>query len=673
MTARAGTAAHSSYRPEIDGLRAIAVVAVIFFHAGFEAFGGGFLGVDVFFVISGFLITGLILQEQASGSFSLAVFYARRARRILPALFFVMVVCTVPAAMLMTAAQRADLFRTMGATALFGSNFFLASTTGYFDSAAELRPLLHTWSLAVEEQFYFLFPLLLIVSRPLGPKRLGWLLLALAAASLILSEYGWRHDASLNFYLTPSRAWELLVGALGALLCHSRRGKAGWPSGTFREALGAMGLLAVLGSFVLFNRYTPAPSVYCLVPTLGTVLMLMYAERDTITGRLLSWRVLTGIGLVSYSAYLWHQPLFAFARIRSLEAPSDLLMVGLIVATFVLAAMSWRWVEQPVRRLGGYPVAKTLRAGLAGSAAIALASVVGVLVWNQAPATVPVTVLSAFKSIDRAKECFDVANGHAVATGWYCEINPGGEPSPSFVLYGDSHSLQLLEAFTLAAREAGRSGIFAGFSGCPPLPGTVPLTRPDQGTRDCRALNDRMYEWTRSHRIKDMFLVAKWSYYTDVWAAGYTNAIGLKPGDPVTLQASRASFAAGAANSVAWARNAGTRLHVIAQVPQQPYPPATVYERTFTSGRAPEPQLREFSVTSARHEAMQAYPNAVWRELADATSLTFVSFDKLLCDGERCPIGTATQSYYQDQSHLSADGAARLVPAIQRLLAGSPN
>ena len=662
----------TAYRPEIDGIRAIAVVAVILFHAGFDAFPGGFLGVDVFFVISGFLITGLILQEQAAGRFSLTNFYARRARRILPALLFVMLACSVPAMVLMTGAQRSDFFLTLASTAVFGSNFFLAATTGYFDSAAELRPLLHTWSLAVEEQYYLAFPLLLIVCRPLGPRRLAWLLLAIAAASLALSEYGWRHHSALNFFLAPSRAWELLAGSLSAMLFASGRGTAAWPARSTREALAAAGLLAVIASLALFDRHTPAPSAWCLVPAGGTALLLLFAERGTVTARLLSARALTGVGLVSYSAYLWHQPLFAFARIASLEPPSALSTAGLIAATFALAAMSWRWVEQPLRHLRGFSAAAVVSTGLAGSAAVALASAVGFVAWDQAPGTVPATVLSAFKPPAKAGECFDIDNGHRLAGGWYCDINPSAEAAPSFVLYGDSHSLQLLATFEAAARDTARRGIFAGFSGCAPLPGTVPLTRPDQGSHDCRALNERVFALAGSLHPRDMFLVAQWSYYTDAWSGGYINAIGLAPQEPATVEGSRKAFAAGAAKVAAWARRTGTRVHVIAQVPQQPYRPDAAYERAFSRGVATEAQLLELSVTRARHEEMQAFPNSVWHRQADGKSLVFVNFDNLLCDAERCPIGTASRSNYQDQSHLSADGASRLLLPLARLLATGP-
>jgi peptidoglycan/LPS O-acetylase OafA/YrhL len=662
-----------AYRPEIDGLRALAVVPVILFHAGIDLFGAGFLGVDIFFVISGFLITGLILHERGRGTFSLANFYARRARRILPALALVLVACIPAALLLMTAAQEADFFRSFVATILFASNVHLASTSGYFDAAAELRPLLHTWSLAVEEQYYLAFPLLLIAWR-LDTRRLVMVIAAIAAASLALAEYGWRWNPTANFYLTAARAWELLLGALCAFMARSMTHARWWPRGVAKEALAGAGLAGLLTSLALFTRAMPTPSAWCLAPTGAAALVLLFGDRETVVGRLLSTRVLTAIGLVSYSAYLWHQPLFAFARLASLDAPSRGVMLALVAATFVLAAISWRWVEQPARRSRSWPASRVLRIALACSAGLALTGVTASVALPSTAPALPARVSSAFQPPPRARECFDIAQAHRLPTGWYCEINPQAEDAPSFVLYGDSHSLQMLETFEAAARATGRRGIFAGFSGCAPLPGTVALARTDQRLHDCGALNQRVFRWAAEHRVRDLYLVAKWSYYTNPWTDGWLNAIGLDAHDPRTLEASRHAFTVGARQAAALSRAAGVRLHVIAQAPQQRYAPATVYEKVFARGRLHDAQLRAFSVSVAEHEALQAFPNEVWRGLAGQGLLDFVDLTPRLCDADRCPIGTASMSYYEDISHLSADGAARLLPAIGSLLSrGTPS
>ncbi|MEP2184332.1 acyltransferase family protein [Roseibium sp.] len=333
------------YRREIDGLRAVAVLPVIFFHAGFEAFGGGFVGVDVFFVISGYLITSILIGDLKNGRFSLMRFYERRARRILPALFLV-VVCCIPFALAwMSPAQIKDFGESVIAVVFFGSNILFWREDGYFGASVELKPLLHTWSLAVEEQFYLLFPLLLLALWKCAGRKALWVIALMSVASFVLCEWARLNGDISNsavFYLAPTRAWELLAGSICAFALTARQA---WRN----DVLSVAGLLLILTSVFLFDEDTPFPSYYALLPVGGTVLVILFASHETLCARLLSLPIFVGVGLVSYSAYLWHQPLFAFARLRSLFDPSDLLMLGLSAASLGLAYLSWRFVETPLR------------------------------------------------------------------------------------------------------------------------------------------------------------------------------------------------------------------------------------------------------------------------------------------------------------------------------------
>ncbi len=332
-----------SYRKEIDGLRAVAVVPVILFHAGFESFSGGFVGVDVFFVISGYLITTIILREQEAGSFSLLRFYERRARRILPALFLI-VLCSLPFAWAWALpAQLRDFGESIVAVMVFASNILFWKGSGYFGAASEQIPLLHTWSLAVEEQFYILFPLVLILLAPLAKRWLALFLFLAAVASLSLSEWGWRYQPVANFYLAPTRAWELMIGALCAI--YLRGSSKQDPFGLF----SLLGCVLIVYAVFAFDNKTPFPSVYALVPTLGTALILVFNNQESWTQRILSSRLLVGLGLVSYSAYLWHQPLLAFARMR-FGPLEPALALGLCAGSIVLAYFSWKYVETPFRQ-----------------------------------------------------------------------------------------------------------------------------------------------------------------------------------------------------------------------------------------------------------------------------------------------------------------------------------
>jgi peptidoglycan/LPS O-acetylase OafA/YrhL len=339
------------YRPEIDGLRAIAVAAVILFHAGFALFSGGFVGVDVFFVISGFLITSIIVEELKTGRFSVLRFYERRARRILPALFTVMAACVPFAYRLLSPDDLKDFAQSLAAICLFASNVLFWGESGYFDTQAELKPLLHTWSLAVEEQFYVVFPLLLLAAWRLGRGVLLSLIGAIAVVSLFLSVDEVRNFPSAAFYLLPSRAWQLLVGALASFVADR------WQAADVRqpavrlagEAVGWSGMAMIILALFLFDERTPFPGLNAALPTIGTALVLLCASDRTSVGRMLAWRPLVGLGLISYSAYLWHQPLFAFTKHALLaDLPTDLAIV-LCAATIVLACLSWRFVEQPFR------------------------------------------------------------------------------------------------------------------------------------------------------------------------------------------------------------------------------------------------------------------------------------------------------------------------------------
>jgi peptidoglycan/LPS O-acetylase OafA/YrhL len=335
------------YRPEIDGLRAVAVVPVILFHGGFHGFGGGFVGVDVFFVISGYLITSIILAEQRAGSFTLAGFYERRVRRILPALFLVILACVPLAWTLLLPGDLKAFCESALSVVFFVSNIYFWRTTGYFESAADLKPLLHTWSLAVEEQYYLLFPLFLIAAWRLGRARAAGVLVAIALASFALAQWGTLHRPAGTFYLLPTRVWELLLGALLAMRAFGRDA-SGTPAGA-AGPLALLGLLMIAFAIHAYDATTPMPGVYALVPTLGAALVIRYATPHNMTGRVLAHRRIVSVGLLSYSAYLWHQPLFAFARHAAGREPEWWLMCALAATVLPLAYLTWRYVERPFR------------------------------------------------------------------------------------------------------------------------------------------------------------------------------------------------------------------------------------------------------------------------------------------------------------------------------------
>jgi len=339
-----------NYRPEIDGLRAVAVLAVIGFHAGLPALPGGFIGVDVFFVISGYLISSLILEQKVKQSFSLIHFYERRARRILPALFTVLFCCIPLAWMWLLPADMKSFSQSLVAISIFASNILFWRTSGYFDSTSELKPLMHTWSLSVEEQFYIIFPTLILLLWPLGKKWVLRILMILSLISLGTAQVFIISEPSPTFYLLPTRAWELLLGGVVALTFPQIKIAALNKGMLFtHHCLAFIGLALILYSLTQFSAITPWPSLYSLMPVIGVSLILLFAHSKGWVFRLLSHPFIVSIGLISYSAYLWHYPLFSFARHLTFNQPSALLLILLTGLTLLLSYASWKWIETPFR------------------------------------------------------------------------------------------------------------------------------------------------------------------------------------------------------------------------------------------------------------------------------------------------------------------------------------
>ncbi len=343
------------YRPEIDGLRALAIIPVIFSHAGFSTFSGGFIGVDVFFVISGYLITSIILKEKRSGSFSLFSFYERRIRRIIPPLFTMLVASALSTYFILTPTEMKRFSQSLVAVIFSSSNMLFWKTHGYFESSSDLKPLLHTWSLGVEEQFYLFFPLVFLFPWRNRSGRLPIIIFTLVLCSFVTADVLVKTDPVFAFYNLMTRAWELLIGAFVAVLprrqIESFRGeisKKDWRK-VSAEILGLIGIVFIALPYFLYDNHTATPGKSVLIPTIGAALVLYYASGDNFVGRLLSVSPLRWIGLLSYSAYLWHQPIFAFARYTFGSYLNAGVFFLLIILVFVVAYLSFRFIEKPWR------------------------------------------------------------------------------------------------------------------------------------------------------------------------------------------------------------------------------------------------------------------------------------------------------------------------------------
>lgn len=661
------------YRPEIDGLRTVAVVPVILFHAGFELFSGGFAGVDIFFVISGYLITTILINEIESGDFSIARFYERRARRILPALFFV-ILCILPFAwMWLLPNQMKDFSQSIIAVGLFVSNILFWSEDGYFAAASENKPLLHTWSLAVEEQYYLIFPLFLLFAWRFGKDRVFWMIVVLSACSLALSEWGWRSAPSANFYLSPYRAWELFAGSIAAFVV-SRHGVRR------SNLLSLLGAGAILYALFFYDSETPFPSLYTLVPVVGVALIVMYGHRDTFVARALSTKPFVAIGLISYSAYLWHHPLFALARIRSLHEPSAILMLGLSVLSIALAAFSWKFIEQPFRK-GSQSILSTRRA---------------VFAWS----LVCILVFGAFGVMGDANKGFphrfdpevtDILTAARHSAKQTCHYGPRNDlpdfpvencllppttMSKSVMLLGDSHSLALSEHLVEELARQGYGVYNASYAGCPPVLG---LRRYDLSSESqCETFIQQAYDFADRADIDTLILTARFPLYVhgirfDNQEGGVETGGAAHVDDATHAKTSledpqRPERVIAALSREISALSERFEIVLVAPVPEAGWSvPEQVAKQKLFAGHD------EWTLSTSRavYERRAAPVLNLFQSLADTNdNVRFAKIHDLLCSDVtgRCANARDGSILYMDDDHLSNPGAQVAVPEILKEL-----
>jgi peptidoglycan/LPS O-acetylase OafA/YrhL len=493
------------YRPDVDGLRAIAVAMVLLFH-GNLGFPGGFVGVDVFFVISGYLITGLILKECDAGTFRFASFWSRRVRRILPASSVMVLVSLIAGAYFLLPLD----FRALGTSAvaqqLMLANVFFWFTTGYFDSAAELKPLLHCWSLAVEEQFYLIYPLLLVALHRLRRVYLIATLGTLAASSLLLSEYYVRLHPQAAFFLLPMRAWELLLGGLACLLR--------FPKSTHRfflECIGLAGLACILTAGLWYTPQTVFPGLSALLPCLGTVALISAnSSKLTSLGRFLAAPPLVFVGLISYSLYLWHWPVLVFARHRfGMDLPPHVTIPALALSS-VLAYFSWKFIETPLRRPVSIVVdRKRVLALLCTVPLLALGSY-AIRWYDGLPWRASQSVKYYIKARESAAFIHGVTPDH-VERGDVPLFGDANGPQKC-LLWGDSHAMAAAPGLDAACKDLSVRGMQVTYSATAPLVDFVYIDRHglrEQGLR----WGESVCTYVDKSKVDAIVLAGLWSQY----------------------------------------------------------------------------------------------------------------------------------------------------------------
>lgn len=655
------------YRPEIDGLRAISVLSVIFFHANFGIVNGGFIGVDVFFVISGYLITSILIDEIEKGNFSLINFYERRARRILPALFFILLCCIPFAWIWMLPSQLKDFSQSLIAVVFFVSNFLFWIEDGYFAPSAELKPLLHTWSLAVEEQYYLLFPLFLSGFWRFGSKRVFWMIAVMAMLSLGASELGWRYKPSDNFYLAPTRAWEILIGSLCAFWLHDHQQKAS-------NALSSIGLFTLILVFIFYNDEIPFPSIYTLLPVICTLLIIIYGQSGTWVAKILSIKYLVGIGLISYSAYLWHQPIFAFARIRSIFEPSPPLMAALVFLSLVLAYVTWICVEKPFR--GSKPLCLSKQKNLLIAVALfgSLFTTLGAIgiAFEGFPNRLPQKVLL----YESAKNDFSTNDCHLDDNNRFDELynsrcTKAINNKIDLMFIGDSHMRALTKILRYELDKKGYGYRFLSKTSCIPLPGFQLF----DGSLIYNCDDYVLYSlnWANKNKVKTLVLSARFPLYLQ--GQRFNNGEG-------GIESGSCSFVDVSSYPRAKCQDIARKQRVLNEYEIQirklakhfnivlvyPIPeagwnvPIYAFKNAYFNGDSKNISTSYQIYKDRAGDIIKLFDKLV----IELNNVKAARIDKVLCNDKsnRCLNTNGDDVYYYDDDHLSNTGARLVAPAI---------
>ena len=647
------------YRPDIDGMRAVSVIAVILFHFGVPGFAGGFVGVDVFFVISGYLITRQLREQRGRPLRSaLADFYLRRARRILPASLVMLVIVTCVAAVLLLPFDLQRYGRAAAMGVIFLGNIAAWQSGNYFLTGDTPSLLKHLWSLAVEEQFYLAFPLLLLAIAG-SERRVRTLVLAVAVASFTACAWSAMHHSAVAFYFTPMRAWELMLGALLALGLFADIGRP-----ALRELCAVVGIAMLFAVIAAGGSVSWSPWLHALLPCIAAMLLIhSAATAPTLVARLLSVRPVVFVGLISYSLYLWHLPVQVLARYYNILPLTAGQQMALLAAIFVLSVLSWRLVELPVRRRS-LIVSRAAMGGVASVVSVAV-FLAGFALWKLegVPQRFPADVLRLADSSRRylpvAEQCSQLPLD-SVAEGKLCLVHPAPGDTRSMVLWGDSHALALLPAFKDLAIKHGWRLYFAMHSGCRPLFGISSTRTARRSNLACDEFNAAMASGLRRLQPGAVVLAAYWyPRYGAFTVEGHAE-----------LETPEARFSHAFAETLRQIAAPGRRICIVRGVPHYEYPVPVALARAKLRGLDADVIRMTAHDAHAQYAAME--PGLV--RLQTLASVVAVDPKDSLCDGERCRLVNGEgKPVYADSNHLNIDGAMAVRNSLARCFDEGPS
>jgi peptidoglycan/LPS O-acetylase OafA/YrhL len=634
-----------AYRPDIDGLRAAAVLAVVFYHAEIPCFSGGFVGVDVFFVISGFLITRIVWSGIEDRQFSLQDFYVRRIKRIFPALFTVLLLCSIAAFLFLIPSDLEKFGQAGNSAILFYSNFYWLKHTEYFDPPARENLLLHTWSLAVEEQFYGVWPLiLLLLSKVKSIKKPVYIIVALALISFLLAEARLPGHAKDAFCLPWCRAWELLIGAALAVT------PSLIPPGRLAAALTGAGLTAIALAVTLYEPSIRFPGAAALLPCGGAALIIAAGHPQTNPlSALLAAGPARRIGLISYSLYLIHWPMFSLAHIYWAQELSLPLRLSLVLASLVLAYLSWRFIETPVREVQS-PKLRVFGVTAAAMAFLCATATSFVLSAGFPSRAGEMTLRVEEPGGSISKYCRPVREPSVRGATTICELGADRGGTYDFVLWGDSHAQHFVPAIATLAKARHLSGMLFSRGACHPFLGDT------HAVGDCQDFNTSVALWTERHPVKLAILAGRWNIhrnYLENYAA---------QSDPL-------DNTGGLSKTLAFLTKRGLAVAVLDQVPEFPFEVSSCIAKSLFYRRD-----SEFCVTQpaaafkARHSVLDHY----FAFLKKRYNFSLSNAAEVTCGQEQCQAKDGDTLLMVDSHHLTEAGSLRTIPYLNIPLLKGP-
>ncbi|AGS39756.1 acyltransferase family protein [Cycloclasticus zancles] len=640
-----------NYRRDIDGLRAIAVLIVIFYHLDFSLFSGGFIGVDVFFVISGFLITKTIQQDIRADKFTFTRFYVKRIRRIIPALFVTTLTTLIISLYILPVNELKELLASIVSVATFTSNIFFWQHVDYFSTVSDLKPLLHTWSLGIEEQFYLLFPVFMFLTVNLKNNSILFIVLILLASSFALgvSPLAAQHP-SANFFLPATRFWELLAGTTLAFI----PSRFNLHNIYLKNSAALMGLLIIALGATLLSYKSLFPGINALYPVVGAMLIIHSGKGDkTLIAAFLSIGLIRYIGLISFSLYLWHWPIIALLKNVIFGELTITTKLSALTLTFVLSALSYRFVEQPFRTNQRLKETLHIKSGLIALGSLgAIAIIILLFIFFRA-------IDQGIKPTPMNKDCFK--DEETIKSSENCSFGDI-KSNRIFLLFGDSHAAAMYPAFHKLALDEKWRGIIASIDGCPPLFGIFRLDGIGTASNCSGVYADNVKTFVTNNKelIEAVFLTARWPIYEK---GAFKNGRLLNETHFLSDQDMRSENAADSSKVLLKALRRTVNFFnalKIRTIIIEPPPKLNLFINSWRE-RKDVPRTEFIKKRLYLHKALNKLPLV---EIIDPINI--------FCPTERCKMYDAYKPLYTDDNHVSRTGALLFYPLLKSVLNQPP-